>query len=55
MRHMYEQFISAGEDWQYSSIVMNCRTTTKGRKTGKYVWKRYQDLVDQPLRCKLVP
>ncbi|CAE6966858.1 unnamed protein product, partial [Symbiodinium sp. CCMP2592] len=40
LRHLFEVFVSAGEDWLQSSIVINSRSKTAKRRRGKFVWKR---------------
>ncbi|CAE7323279.1 unnamed protein product [Symbiodinium sp. CCMP2592] len=41
MRHMYEMWISSGCDWLQSSIVLNAKKRNNTRRTGRYVWKRF--------------
>ena len=53
MKHYYEIFLSANEDWMQSSVMLNLRHAKKGKRSGKYVWKRYVDLVAQSLNRKL--
>ncbi|CAJ1459280.1 unnamed protein product, partial [Effrenium voratum] len=45
MRHLFEMYISSGENWLRSSLVLNCRSSSKNTRFGKYVWKTYADLV----------
>ena len=45
MKHFYEMFLTANENWAQSSVMLNLRTANKKKKMGKYVWKRYIDLV----------
>ena len=49
LRHLFEIFISAGENWMESSIVINARSKTAKRRRGKFVWKKYCDLVTECL------
>ena len=49
MRMMYEMFITSNEDWMQSSIMMNVKSKTKGKRRGKHVWKKYIELVEEPL------
>eukprot|EP00439_Symbiodinium_sp_Y106_P068539 s1222_g11.t1 len=43
---MFEQFLTADENWQQSAIMMNVRQKKKGSRHGKYVWKRYDHVVE---------
>ena len=47
MRFMFEQFLTADENWQQSAIMMNVRQKKKGSRHGKYVWKRYDHVVTE--------
>ena len=49
MKHFYEMFLSAGEDWQESSIMYNVRRRSGKRKCGKYVWKTLKTLKEEYL------
>ena len=51
MRFMFEQFLTADENWQQSAIMMNVRQKKKGSRHGKYVWKRYDHVVTEQLAC----
>ena len=44
MKHFYEVFLSAKEDWMKSSVMMNVSSKKRGKRSGRYVWKRYMDL-----------
>ncbi|CAE7417885.1 unnamed protein product [Symbiodinium sp. CCMP2592] len=47
MRFMFEQFITADENWQQSAIMMNIRQKKKGSRHGKFVWKRFDHVVTE--------
>ncbi|CAE7370158.1 unnamed protein product, partial [Symbiodinium sp. CCMP2456] len=47
MRHFYEMYVTAGENWLQSSVMVNIRNSSKGKKIGKYVWKKWQVLADE--------
>ena len=49
MRHMHEMFISSGEDWMTSSLVMNARRRNGRKKQGTYIWVKYAALEAQLL------
>ena len=51
MRHFYEMYVSAGESWMRSSVMVNIRNRTKGKKTGKYVWKKWETLANECFSC----
>ena len=55
MKHFYEMFLSASEDWDQSSIMYNVRRRSGKRKCGKYVWKTLQALKDEQLGCTMDP
>ena len=47
MKHFYEVFISSQEDWMNSSIMINVSHKKKGKRKGKHVWKKFEELVQQ--------
>ena len=49
MKHLFEQFLTAGEDWLQSAIVVNTRSRKKGARRGQYVWKKFHKLVEEQL------
>ena len=49
MKHFYEMFLTSGENWGKSSAMINLRSNNKKKKLGKYVWKRFIDLVAEQL------
>ena len=51
MRHFYEMYMSCGGNWQHSSVMLNIRNRSKGKKTGKYVWKKWETLAKERLGC----
>ena len=51
MKHSYEMFLSAHEDWDQSSIMYNVRRRSGKRKCGKYVWKTLKALKEEQLDC----
>ena len=55
MRSMYEMFLTSSEDWMQSSIMVNIRNRQKGKKTGKFVWKKFETLRDELLSCSYSP
>ena len=54
MRHFYEMYVSANENWLQSSVMVNIRNSSKGKKTGKYVWKQWQKLAEECFSCKRI-
>ena len=44
MKHFYEVSLSC--QWGESSICMNARKKTGTKRTGRYVWKKYETLVE---------
>ena len=53
MRHFYEVFLASGEDWSKSTVVMNARQRSGKKKFGRYVWKKFETLVQETLGLKL--
>ena len=51
MRFLFEQFLTANENWQQSAIMMNVRQKKKGSRHGKHVWKRFEQVVAEQLAC----
>ena len=49
MRHFYEMFLSANEDWQQSSVVYNARRRSGKKKCGKFIWKMMKTLKEEYL------
>ncbi|CAE7025856.1 unnamed protein product [Symbiodinium sp. KB8] len=47
LRHLFEVWTSAKEEWMESSIVVNARSKTAKRRRGKFVWKKYCDLLSE--------
>ena len=47
MRHLFEQYLSSGGDWQNSAIMMNVRSKKKGVRHGSHVWKKFHVLVQE--------
>ena len=54
MRHLFEQFVTAGEDWQQTAIMMNIRSRKKGTRHGQHVWKKFELLVTELLGYYLI-
>ena len=54
MRHFFEEYMSANEDWMCSAVYMNIRNSSRRKRQGKYCWKRFCDLVQEPLGFNLV-
>ena len=52
MRHLFEIWTSAEEDWNVSSIVINARSKNAKRRRGRFVWKTFEDLAKEPLHSK---
>ena len=44
MRHLFEVFLTSGENWMRSNIVMNARSKSRRQRSGRYVWKKYETL-----------
>ena len=53
MRHMFEMYITAGENWMESSNMVNIRNSSRGQKKGRYVWVTWQALADKFLAFTL--
>ena len=51
MKHYYEVVLSSSEDWMQSSIMLNLSHKKRGKRSGKYVWKRLCDLIAASLVC----
>ena len=47
MRHLYEVFISAKEDWQQSSIMMNSRQSSSNKRFGCYRWRKFSEIKEE--------
>ena len=47
MRHLYEQFITSGENWLESAIMLNVRSKKKGVRHGCHVWKKHSAVVEE--------
>ena len=45
MRHFFEEYMSANENWLSSAVYMNIRNASRHKRQGKYCWKRFCDLV----------
>ena len=41
---LYEDFLSAGEDWLQSSLVINSSRKVSSKRRGKYRMSMYKDL-----------
>ena len=46
MTKLYEQWLSSGEDWLKSSLVINNTKNLSSRRRGRYVMKTYKALKD---------
>ena len=46
MTKLYEQWLSSGEDWMKSSLVVNTTKSMSSRRRGRYVMKTYKALKD---------
>ena len=46
MTKLYEQWLSSGEDWLKSSLVINNTKNLSSRSRGRYVMKTYKALKD---------
>ena len=49
LRHLFEVFVSAGENWLESSIVLNARRKNASRRRGKFIWITFEDLAKKYL------
>ncbi|OLP84237.1 hypothetical protein AK812_SmicGene34908 [Symbiodinium microadriaticum] len=49
LRHLFRAKVwtSSNEEWMESSIVINARSKTAKRRRGKFVWKKYCDIVTE--------
>ncbi|CAE7195431.1 TEX13C [Symbiodinium sp. CCMP2592] len=43
LRHLFEVFVSAGENWLESSIVLNARRKNANRRRGKFIWITFEE------------